>query len=179
MKTKEQLAEEYGKKWNKDEYNILAYDSFLAGYDAAKEDAEHWQRAHAILLEASNGKICKLEFAASGDNAVIAELNHKLDKANEKSCKLEVDRQAFKNCKEQLEFSRHRIETLELAKEYLMKKCEAANALIVELGTKIKYFNTAINDGAVIEPGDEMSAQWLIEHFVEALEKIKQYRENK
>lgn len=63
MKTKEQLAEEHGKKWNKDEYNILAYDSFLAGYDAAKsEDAK--------IIAAKDEKIRELEESGGRKNLV-------------------------------------------------------------------------------------------------------------
>lgn len=188
MKTKEQLAEEWAEEKNKHSDDLHSASDFIAGYDAAKsEDAK---------IIAENDKL--LADRIRVDAKHIEQLQASCAKKDEKIRELELDRQAFKNCQDQLNFSRHRIETLELAKEYHLQKIEELeraasgdNAIIAELNHKLEAANSLIDE---LEERLESARGWTITHAMqtysraasneteridEALEKIKQWKDSK
>lgn len=137
MKNKEQLADEHiNDEYPKDLYSTDersdAQMTFLAGYDARDAQLKELPEFdETILREAYLEREDIIDDLTRWEALSLgARWQHQQDAKviaakDEKIRELEIDRQAFKNCQEQLYFSRQRIETLEIAKEQLLEKIKA------------------------------------------------------
>lgn len=156
-------------------------------------EGARWQHQQdAKVIAAKDAEIAELRGCSRGRKACDAIIdNLELDKSqlSKKIRELEIDRQAFKNCQDQLNFSRHRIETLELAKEQLLEKIreleqsgsrkhlvektnklQAANSLIDELENALELCHRRMKYTAWTDEDCFFKAE-------EALKKIKQWKE--
>lgn len=192
-----------------DDICLALDEAHLAGYDARTEEINHLKEKldvftnreyEARTVEELLEKIRELEsreisdgqmFNIANKNAKISELekllaesNNSVKALNEKIRELEIDRQAFSNCRDQLSFSRQRIETLELAKEQLLEKirelehaASGDNAIIAELNHKLDAANSLIDELDVkLSDIEVMGCYFCASDATEAREKIKEWR---